>query len=533
MEPNSFNPNDWDKLHFTQSEAFAEQVRLIYQDAINDATQLAVGLGVDTNKPFSFDRYPAARARLTEILTRLADRMQTMIQAGQTAAWTLANNKNEAFVESIRPVLPALNPERVNSRNLDALTAFQNRKVGGLGLSDRIFKYGGQFKREIELGLDIGIGEGRSANQISQSLRSYMEQPDKLFRRVRDKRGNLALSKAAAAYHPGQGVYRSSFKNAQRLARTEINMAYREAEHLRLQGLPFVVGYEVRRSNRVFTCDVCGPLAGKYPKTFRFVGWHPNCRCFVIPILLTPEEFERMNEQLLLGEEIGDVASVNRVEQPPAGWFDWLERNQSQLSRAKNKPYFVLDNPLFMQPLVAPPAVEQQLMQNEGIKRAISELSTRKGLPRSLTTLEGATINYYTNQHYYEINRYLRKPVEGSEFKTITEVMSRALEKLPDAKKKVFRSDSLPDSMLSELQRAAASGKPVTYEGFTSTSLKPGFVVDGMNTQIVIKSKSGKDISKLSHTPTEKEILFDKGTRFKVLNYKTLGDVAFIELEQL
>ena len=91
-------------------------------------------------------------------------------------------------------------------------------------------------------------------------------------------------------YNPGGGVYRSSYKNAMRLTRTEINMSYREADHLRWQEMDFVVGIEIRRSNHEYGCNVCESLKGKYPKDFKFSGWHPHCRCHAIPILATEEE---------------------------------------------------------------------------------------------------------------------------------------------------------------------------------------------------------------------------------------------------
>ena len=108
--------------------------------------------------------------------------------------------------------------------------------------------------------------------------------------RVRDKHGNLRLSKAAKAYHPGRGVYRSSYRNALRLTATENNMAYRTADHLRWQQQPFVVGIEIKLSNN-HTCkgvigrfvDICDDRAGVYPKDFKFVGWHPHCRCYCVP----------------------------------------------------------------------------------------------------------------------------------------------------------------------------------------------------------------------------------------------------------
>lgn len=92
------------------------------------------------------------------------------------------------------------------------------------------------------------------------------------------------------AYHPGRGVYRSSARNAQRLARTEINMAYRKAEQERWKSFDFVVGYEVKTTqNGRHVEDICDCLAGKYRKDFKFLGWHPMCMCYSIPILKTED----------------------------------------------------------------------------------------------------------------------------------------------------------------------------------------------------------------------------------------------------
>lgn len=137
--------------------------------------------------------------------------------------------------------------------NLGALEAFQRRTTYGHNLSERVWSIAKQFERHIELSLSIGISEGRSAADISRDVRVYLNEPDKLFRRVRNAFGNLTLSKVAQAYHPGQGVYRSSYQNAMRMARTEINSAYREADSIRWQQLDFIVGYEVKHQNRTYS----------------------------------------------------------------------------------------------------------------------------------------------------------------------------------------------------------------------------------------------------------------------------------------
>jgi hypothetical protein len=106
-----------------------------------------------------------------------------------------------------------------------------------------VWNYTNQFKNEIEMGLDLGIRNGLPAAEMASDLQQYLKYPKKLFRRVRDEHGNLQLSTAAKEFHPGQGVYRSSYKNAMRLARTETNMAYRTADHERIQQFDLKYGY--------------------------------------------------------------------------------------------------------------------------------------------------------------------------------------------------------------------------------------------------------------------------------------------------
>jgi hypothetical protein len=190
---------------------------------------------------------------------------------------------------------------------------------------------------------------------MARQLKQYLQFPDMLFRRVRDEHGVLHLSQRAAAFHPGQGVYRSSYKNARRLAATETNMAYRTSDHERWQDLDFIVGIEIHLSNN-HTClnnkgkpvpffDICDELQGKYPKEFKFVGWHPHCRCIATPIMKTKAELDADDERLKRGEEPSDPStSENAVTDMPDGWKQWMEDNAERLENAKSMPYFIRDN---------------------------------------------------------------------------------------------------------------------------------------------------------------------------------------------
>ena len=209
-----------------------------------------------------------------------------------------------------------------------------------MDLSDRVWKLTQQYKEGLELALSVGLSEGKSAKDLSKDVRTYLREPAKLFRKVRDLEGNLNLSKPAKLYNPGAGVYRSSYKNAIRLTGTEINMAYRSADFIRWNQLKFVVGIQVKLSDnhtikdpktgkpRPFI-DICDKLQGKYPKTFEFKGWHPNCRCFAIPILKTDDEFYGKTKE-----------SKNEVKELPDNFKTWHQDNQERMKNAKSLPYF-------------------------------------------------------------------------------------------------------------------------------------------------------------------------------------------------
>lgn len=329
-----------------RTEQYASRITAIYEAVIREVARLGIALKVDPEKLFSFDDYPIVREQVKKLLADMTERIEALTLEGTEAEWQLANLKNDALVASVldKTKIPAKLLARYESKNLTALATFQKRKVTGMNLSSRVWNYTQQFKEEMELALDIGIGEGRSANELSRDVREYLNEPDKLFRRVRNKRGQLMLSKAAKAYHPGQGVYRSSYKNAQRMTRTEINMAYRASDHERWNQLDFVVGIEVRRSNNPYPCDVCEPLKGRYPKNFKFVGWHPNCRCYVVSVLATPEELRMLTQMILNGEDISKFQSENLVTEMPKGFTDWIEENRKRLLTSKSQPYFVRDN---------------------------------------------------------------------------------------------------------------------------------------------------------------------------------------------
>ena len=350
-----FSLQGFDASHYRQTEGYVQAVDALYNSAVNEYSRLVSGMSISPDKVFSFDDYPATKQKAQQIVNQLASKMQAVIVKGSREQWLYACKKNDEFLSSILNTskVPKKVLNKYQDRNLDALDTFQKRKINGMDLSQRIWNYSGQMKTQMELGIDIALGEGKSAQALSKELRQYLVDPDKLFRRVRDKHGNLVLSKAAKAFNPGHGKYRSSYKNAMRLTRTEINMAYRESDQLRWQQLDFVVGFEVKLSNNhtlngVPFVDICDELVGKYPKNFKFKGWHPQCRCVATPILQDRDEFnEDELEELraaLKGTEYKKLESRNKITDLPEGFKKWVENNAERSAGWKSQPYFIRDN---------------------------------------------------------------------------------------------------------------------------------------------------------------------------------------------
>lgn len=117
----------------------------------------------------------------------------------------------------------------------------------------------------------------------------------------------------------------------------------------RWQSLDFVVGYEIHLSNNPdHKCGVCCLLVGKYPKSFKWSGWHDKCKCFVVPILQDPEEFGKQElyelKAALKGSECKKKESENIIKILPKNFLIWYMQNVKEMLDTNNFPDFIIGN---------------------------------------------------------------------------------------------------------------------------------------------------------------------------------------------
>lgn len=333
-----------------RTDKYATDISKIYSNAVNELLKL---IPAEAGEEFSFEDNPRIAKKASDILRRMQAAAETAIRKDIKLEWALGNKAADEFLSTMfgKKVLNDPRFAGWTKRNGDALNAFMESHAGGMTLSDRIWKTAEQLRDEMQLAVSVSIGSGKSASTISREVRQYLKYPDKLFRRVKigtnpDGTPKYRLSEAAKAFHSGKGVYRSSYKNAMRLARTETNAAYRTADSERWRQMDFVTGIRISLSHSHPMPDICDELAGDYPKDFIFTGWHPQCFCYATPITISQDKFVEMQKAKLAGEQYD--TSAEQITEMPDKFTEWCERNKGRIAEAQKNgtlPYFLKDNP--------------------------------------------------------------------------------------------------------------------------------------------------------------------------------------------
>ncbi|QIK58819.1 hypothetical protein G7050_02750 [Dysgonomonas sp. HDW5A] len=336
-----------DKQHVLRLLNQQGQVKRIFDD-FTRRSGLILTQWTEKNTDNVWIRNATLEKQIDNLLKDLHSDLLTNINNNTTGAWEASNLKNDdllkAFIKDL--ALPELIGQSKYEKlekgmfasNIDALKAFQQRQIDGSTVSDKVWNAVDGAKQNLEYYLSSGISTGRPAAIISQDIRQLLQDPDKRFRRIKDEDGNLTLSKPMQDYHPGQGRYRSSYMNALRVAVTETNQAYHTADHERWKNQGFVLGIEVHRSkSNKGPCAICDPMVGKYPPNYKFIGNHPFCICFAVPIMLEGEEF---TDYLLTGEVPQDKI-ITTVPQSAFDFINEKEANKNQWFVKENQEYFL------------------------------------------------------------------------------------------------------------------------------------------------------------------------------------------------
>lgn len=403
---------DWKAINTKlgkRCETYALKVRKIMEQRIGEVVDMCEGLELQDGKPFAFTDYPEISRKVQATFRLMYSEIYQSIRGNIVQEWYYSNADMDGLLAGLfgKGAMQDKHFARYFARNKEAMNQFFARKENGMNLSQRVWAIAGNAKQDMEVALDLALGQGVDAGELSRTVRKYLQEPDMLFRRFRyreqepvlDDKGNPVLDKNGKPvmqgkvdedgnpvygrkwkrrhydkatgsfywvddsphnYHTGRGVYRSSYKNAMRLARTETNMAYRAADCERWKQLEFVRGFRVVLSKNHPVDDICNLLSadsendtsgkGEYPKGFVFKGWHPHCFCYCVPLLCTEDELFQLTDQILRGEDTSGFAPAGVIEKPNAQFLQWVDDNKDRINEATSErgwgslPYFLQDN---------------------------------------------------------------------------------------------------------------------------------------------------------------------------------------------
>lgn len=285
---------------------YDKRLEKLYDNYIRKMTQLAKQAGIDTEDYiskeglFRFEKYPELNAEFKSIFDDYVRDNLLNYKSAITSGVTLAFSHQISALSGFS----ILSDKAISLVRDNAAQTFLRSRLNakqGLNLSQLVWNYAQQGKSEFEVSvsnvISDGLKKGTSAEELGRKIREYLNNPDMMYRRyhrtvvdvggnkkdevtwrrkVKDEEGKTRFVEEPLE-NVGSGHYRSSRKNATRLMRTEINMAYLRANWERWQKEPFVTGIHIHLSPQHPDHDECDELEGYYPKDFLFIGWHPQC----------------------------------------------------------------------------------------------------------------------------------------------------------------------------------------------------------------------------------------------------------------
>jgi hypothetical protein len=521
-------------------------VESIYEDLNLEAAKI-VGITdftIDSDRPFMWSDYPQTRKRIRDLQERFVEDIGAVIYSGTSEEWKNSNEVQDLLANKVLQTYGATigkeKYEILYQPNNDALKAFQQRKDKGFTISDKLWNQSTLYKQELEEAISCAIQKGTSAITLSKQISKYLLDFPQLQKDYKERFGKASRAMDCE--------YRSI-----RLAASEINMAYRQAENLRWQQMDFVVGYEIKLSNN-HTCngnpfqDICDILAGKYPKDFQWTSWHPLCRCYKIPILKTEEEFWEWD-----GRNEATTASVNEVKDVPDAFKKWINENIQRAKSWDSAPYFIRDNDKYIREdfkVNVYNKTEKTFVRKRRTNLAMSRVEYYNKIYPHIPEVQQAAVNAYTQAissgnkwaTSREINRRLRNGTEDEYVDVASRLISQALSRLPKYEGVVYRGETMSIKKLQE-RFLDHIGDVVSDKGFISSSLymdtpmkfisHAGIPKSHKRVIFEIQSKNGRNISKISEfngiftLENQHEILFDKGTKFLVKKRRIEGDGTY------
>jgi hypothetical protein len=222
------------------------------------------------------------------IIEKMRNNTARLSLRGQIDALALGS---AGFPKSYKVRLDSKKFSQIWHRTVRALSV----PIDGIELSERVWDIHRTTLTRMNRYLGRSFAEGKPMSKMRQEIKKFLIFPDADMRKKEWKQ-------FFAENPPGRGVYRSAYKNAERVMRTETNRAFRESAAQYGMGKNWVAGIQWVRADWE-PCPICDELAsidyyglgpGVYPPEAFPTHSHPHCICYSVTIprseLILPDE---------------------------------------------------------------------------------------------------------------------------------------------------------------------------------------------------------------------------------------------------
>jgi hypothetical protein len=177
---------------------------------------------------------------------------------------------NVTFAKRAKPTVSAAVAAANVAKIIRARTA---KSLVGLRPKDTVWALTDRSRQDLKRIVANGMGNGEHPTAIARKIKKYV---------------SPAIMKAnKLGIEVGPGVYRSPYRNAMRLARTEMNRTYTQGVVAFSKEKPWIKGYRVALSSAHTEEDDCDGIAGGGVYTADQVEdmlpVHPHCMCRPVP----------------------------------------------------------------------------------------------------------------------------------------------------------------------------------------------------------------------------------------------------------
>lgn len=153
---------------------------------------------------------------------------------------------------------------RIHTQALDSVL---KQRPYGLTLSKNVWDVTWQAQKQLLARVGSAVVTGESASSLARS--------------VKDILGVSKVYRTVPLRETAPGVYKSTYKNALRLARTELARAYVEGQRQYIASKSWIKGV-IHRIGSGNPCSICADLAGTFysKDTYSQIPVHPHCMCY-------------------------------------------------------------------------------------------------------------------------------------------------------------------------------------------------------------------------------------------------------------